>query len=177
MILPYSDAMQFIEGYKSVLFEVLLRAGDKQGKDLLADLAKARRHAAKDATAIANAIAALSARGERLDDAVALAIKSLRVGRWVHLRNTTKYALLFDAKVENAYAVKALTNPLHEVTGMKAFIFEAGLIEYRGQYVCDGLVGQPVQLGPGIRADLKESYARIKQAGRFHARPEIFVGM
>jgi hypothetical protein len=109
----------------------------------------------------------VKARGEFLSGEVEAAIRSLRVGRWFHLRHTTRYALLLDEAVESAYAVKALTNPLHEIVGAKAVIFEAGVVEYKNQYVCDGIILDPLYLGPGMRESLKEAYARIKREGRF----------
>jgi hypothetical protein len=169
MLLPHSEAMRFIEGYNSVLLEVLSSAGKKRGKDIVSDLAAARSLATENTSAIANAMRAMNDHGETLDSEVARAISSLRVGRWFHLRHTTKYALLLDARAEHAYAVKALTNPLHEIAGARAVTFEAGVFEYQGQYVCDGVVLQLIHLGPGIRAELKEAYARITTEGRFHA--------
>ena len=162
--------MRFIEGYKAVLLEVLSAAGKERGGDIVHDLAVARSYSTKNAKALGNAIASIAARGEHLDEEVIRAIQSLRVGRWIHLRHTKTYALVLDAATEHAYAVKALTNPLHELAGGKSVTFEAGLFEYLGQYVCDGIVLQPIHLGPGIRGDLSEAYARIKKAGCFHVR-------
>jgi hypothetical protein len=171
MLLPHSDAMLFIDGYKAVMLEVLSAAGMLRGRDIVSDIAKARAHATRHPTQSQTRSPPITSRTGPLADDVASAIKSLRVDRWIHVRHTTTYALLVDAKLEDAYAVKALTNPLHEIAGGKAVTFEAGLVEYRGQYVCDGIVLQPFHLGPGIRAELKQAYARIKAAGRFHTKP------
>lgn len=161
--------MCFIDGYKAVLLEIFSTAGNRRTKNVINDLADARSYAAINAEALDSAIVTLKARGELLSAEVEDAILSLKVGRWFHLRHTTRYALLLDEAVENAYAVKALTNPLHEIVGAKAVSFEAGVVEYKGQYVCDGIVLNPLYLGPGMRESLKKAYARIKGAGRFRA--------
>lgn len=160
--------MCFIDGYKAVLLEVFSMAGSRRTKDVINDLADARSYAAINAKALDCAIGMVKDRGELLSSEVESAIRSLRVGRWLHLRHTTRYALLLDEAVENAYAIKALTTPLHEIVGSKAVSFEAGVVEYKGQYVCDGIVLNPLYLGPGMRESLKEAYARIKREGRFH---------
>ena len=173
MLLPQPDAQRFIAGYKAVLLEVLSASGKKRSNDIVGDLAAARSYAKQNAVVLANAIDAIQARGEQLDEDVAKAVRSLRVGQWFHIHHTTKYALLLDAATENAYAVKALTNPLHEIAGSRCVTFEAGVLDYRSQYVCDAIISQPIHLGPGVRVDLKEAYARIKAAGRFHVRAEV----
>jgi len=160
--------MCFIDGYKAVLLEVLSMAGSRRTEDVLNDLADARSYAAINMKALDCAIGTVKDRGELLSSEVESAIRSLRVGRWFHLRHTTRYALLLDEAVENAYAIKALTNPLHEIVGAKAVSFEAGVVEYKNQYVCDGIILNPLYLGPGVRKSLKEAYARIKAEGRFH---------
>lgn len=142
--------MRFIDGYKAVLLEVFRTAGSRRTKNLIDDLADARSYAAINAKALDSAIDTVKARGE-LSGEVEDAVRSLKVGRWFHLRHTTRYALLLDEAVENAYAVKALTNPLHEIAGAKAVSFEAGVVEYKSRYVCDGIVLNPVYLGPGMR--------------------------
>lgn len=159
--------MCFIDGYKAVLLEVFSLTGSGRTKDVINDLADARSYAAINARALDCAIGTVKDRGELLSSEVESAIRSLRVGRWFHLRHTTRYALLMDEAVENAYATKALTNPLHEVVGAKAVSFEAGVVEYKNQYVCDGIILNPLYLGPGMRKSLKEAYAHIKGEGRF----------
>lgn len=168
MLVPRSDAMCFIDGYKAVLLEVFRTTGSRHTKNLINDLADARSFAAVNPKALDSAIGIVKAQGDLLSSEVEHAVRSLRVGRWFHLRHTTRYALLLDEAVENAYAIKALTNPLHEITGSKAVSFEAGVVEFKGQYVCDGIVLNPLYLGPGMRESLKEAYARIKREGRFH---------
>jgi len=168
VLVPRPDAMCFIDGYKAVLLAVFTTAGSRRTTNLINDLADARSHAAVNPKALDSAIDMVKARGDLLSSEIEHAVRSLRVGRWFHLRHTTRYALLLDEAAENAYAIKALTTPLHEIVGSKAVSFEAGVVEYKGQYVCDGIVLNPLYLGPGMRESLKEAYARIKREGRFH---------
>ena len=109
----------------------------------------------------------MKARGEFLSGEVEAAIRSLRVPRGVHRRHKTRAALLLDAPLESPYPPTTLPTPLHEIVGAKAVIFEAGVVEYKNQYVCDGIILDPLYLGPGMRESLKEAYARIKREGRF----------
>jgi len=170
MLIPYAEAMRFIGGYKSVFLVVLTAAGEKRTLEVINDLARARSYVSDHPEALIEAIERVKNRGEPLTDPVESALRSLKIGRWFYLRHTTQYALLLDERSQHAYAVKALTDPLHEITGGKAVIFEAGLVEYGDQYVCDGIILGPVYLGAGIMKNLKEAYRRIKAEGRFHLK-------
>lgn len=173
MLVPHAEAMSFIDGYKAVLLDVLAAAGEKRTQKVINDLVRARSYVAGNPRTLIEAIERVKDGGESLTEPVERALRSLRVGRWFHLRHTTRYALLLDERVQHAYAVKALTNPLHEIMGGKAVTFEAGLVEYSGQYVCDGIILGPVYLGPGIRGSLNEAYSRIKSEGRFHVSAAV----
>ncbi len=173
MFIAHAEAMSFIEAYEAVLLDVLAAAGENRTQKVINDLARARSYVADKPGALIEAIERVKDGGESLTRPVELALRSLRIGRWFHLRHTTRYALLLDEGVQHAYAVKALTDPLHEIAGGKAVTFEAGLVEYNGQYVCDGIVLNPVYLGPDIRGSLNEAYRRIKSEGRFHVSAAV----
>jgi hypothetical protein len=169
MLLPYSDAKKIIDGYKAVLLNAFAESGRCASKKLIYDLAAARSYCVDNPSALSSAIAITIAHGNQIDGEVVKAIESLKVCRWFHLRHTTKYALLIDEDYRNAYAVKALTDPLHDIAGGKSFTFEAGVFEYKKHYVCDGIIADTVHLGPNIRSELRETYNKIKEAGRFYA--------
>jgi hypothetical protein len=171
MLLPYNDAMHFINGYKQILLEVFSTLDKPSHADKMQDLAAARDHFQADPTALKRAVAVLRSRGAQLDQEIIEAAQTLRVGRWIHLRHTTKYAILLDTKAEHAYAVKALTNPLHALAGGKSTTFVAGLVEYQNHYVCDGIIQTPYLIGANMRADFNDAFKRIKAAGRFHEKP------
>lgn len=170
MLLPRDSALRFIEGYKSVLLRVLAEAGIPRTRSITDDLATARTHAARNPGSIERIVDELQSAEQAIDPSVAAAIKSMQVGQWVYLRHTRTFAVFLDHKLENAYEVRALTTPLNELMDEPPFAFEAGLFEYEGLYVCDGLVLSPVMLGPGYTAQFKAVYTELRRAGRLHAR-------
>lgn len=62
------------------------------------------------------------------------------------------------------------THTLNELLDEPPFTFEAGLLEFEGRFICDGLVLNPIALGAGYRSQLKSAYAELRKAGKFHAR-------
>ena len=112
------------------------------------------------------AIAELESDGRAVEPDVVLAVKRMKVDRWVYLRQTKRFAVFIDKMVENAYEVRALTTPLDELVGEPPCTFEIGVFEYEGVFVCDGLALGPIALGPGYRAQFKAAYTAIRKAGR-----------
>jgi hypothetical protein len=137
-------------------------------------LAIARTIAKEQPGLLGSALTQLSAYGQGIDQAVADAIQTMRVAQWVYLRHTKTAAIFIDSEVKNAFAVRALTTPLNEVVESPSFTFEAGVFEYVGHYVCDGIVANPVFLGAGYRAQFNAAYTAIRKAGRFHAKPAVY---
>lgn len=168
MLLEITEALSFMEVYESVLLHVFELTGKKRTKSKIHDLVTARDYLVENPAALALAIETVKSKLNNFDEELEKAIISLKVGKWVHLRHTTRYALLLDEKIEHAYAVKALTDPLHEIVGGKAFIFETGICRYKSHYICDGIVRGPVFLGPDYKAELNQAYKEIKKNGRFH---------
>lgn len=144
--------------------------GEARSREVVEDLAKARGHLKEKPKLLHEAIKEANSLETPLDHCIEQALFTIRIGRWVHLRSTTKYALLLDESMNNAYAVRGLTTPLHELSGSKSSIFEAAVFEYRGEFLCDGLIINPVHFGPGFRADLNDIYKKIRKNGRFHKR-------
>jgi hypothetical protein len=170
MFLPYEEAMSFIDGYKATLLEILKSQGENQTGRIVNDLAKARSFVKNRPQLIDEAIERIKSQGTPLSQVVEASIRSIRIGRWIYLRNTTKYALILDEKLTNAYAVKALTTPLHEVAGNKSAIFEAALFEYDGIFLCDGIVANAIHIGPGLRSEFGEKYKSLKKLGHFYTQ-------
>jgi hypothetical protein len=173
MLLPRDQALSFIDGYKAVLLHILSTSGKARSDSLIDDLATARTLAKEQPGLLSDALAQLSAHGQGVDQAVTEAIQTLRVAQWVYLRHTKTAAIFIDSEVKNAFAVRALTTPLNEVVESPPSTFEAGVFEYVGHYVCDGIVANPVFLGPGYRAQFNAAYTSIRKAGRFHAKPAV----
>jgi hypothetical protein len=170
MLLPRESALRFIEGYKAILLRVLADAGIKRTRSITKDLAAARSHAKDKPELIETAVAELQSIGQPVEPAVIAAIKSMKVDQWVYLRDTKTFAVFIDKRVENAYEVRALTTPLNELVDDPPIAFETGVFEYEGVYVCDGLVLNPVALGPGYKTQFRAAYTAIRKAGRLHAR-------
>lgn len=173
MLLPRDQALRFIKGYKAVLLQVLSASGKPRSGSIIDDLAAARTHAKEKPELMENAFSELSAQGRWIGETVANAIRTMQVSQWVYLRHTKTAAIFLDKEVKNAFAVKALTTPLFEVVKEPPFTFEAGVFKYLGNYVCDGIVLNPVLLGPGYKAQFNAAYSTIRKAGRFHAKAAV----
>lgn len=163
--------MRFIHGYTAVLQQVLNASSTPASDSLINDLAAARALAKDKPTLIDHAITELAVQGRAVDPDVAEAIRTVRVAQWIYLRHSKTRAIFLDQDAENAYAVKALTTPLDQVVDAPPFLFETGVFDYLSHYVCDGIIANPIMLGPGYQADFNAAYADIRKAGRFHAKP------
>jgi hypothetical protein len=170
MLLPRDQALRFIEGYKSVLLRVLSNFGIERTQSIVSDLATARTKTIDDSQIIEKAIADLAKQGQPVEEDIVQAIRSMKVSQWVYLRHTKSAAIFIDKDVKNAYAVKALTTPIYEVAGEPPAMFITGVFQYLGNFVCDGIVKEPVVLGPGYKAQFNLAYSEIRKAGRYHAK-------
>ena len=173
MLLPPDSAFRFINGYKAVLLEVLKASGATPGGDIIRDLSAARSHAKQRQSSITEALFALEARGSAIDADVVRALQTLKVAQWVYLRDSAQYSVFIDMEVQNAYAVKALTIPIRRVASGCPATFEAGLFEFCGHYVCDGIIVNPVYLGTNYKSQFNAAYASIRKAGKFHAKAAV----
>jgi hypothetical protein len=171
MLLHPTAAYRFIDGYKAVLLEVLRASGTKSGKDIIKKLSAARSYVKEHPQSLVDAFAALKARGSEVEGDVERAVLSMKVDQWVYLRSTTRHAIFIDSAVKNAYAVRALTNSIDEVAGDSYVTFEAGVFEFMGTYVCDGIILNPVFLGPVYKTQFNTAYSQLRKVGSFHAKP------
>jgi hypothetical protein len=171
VLLAPESSSRFINSYKAILLEVLRAVGHPSTNNVIQDLARARTHCTQYPDAMTTAIAMLQDSGQILDAEVVRSLGTLKVEQWVYLRHTTRYAIFLDKAVKNAYAVKALTTPIHEVVGGQAAAFETGLVEFEDQFVCDGIVMGPVFLGRGYRAQFNAVYSELRKSGNFLVKP------
>lgn len=172
MILPPGIAGRFIDQYSALLATIRNTAGLPAEERIIPALASARSFLQDHPEALEPAIVKLAEEKKPLDADVLAAIRSLRIGRWFHLRSTSRYSIFMDKNTQHAYAVFGLTDPVGKIHGGGPMASRAGLMELCGKYVCDGILQDMVQLGPGYLAGLNESYRKIKEAGRFHRLPE-----
>ena len=171
MILTSEVAQVFIDGYRSILLE---SAGPRQivkGHDLLAKMVDGRRRLAEEPTSIDIALKGVKARGIGVAPQVEQAIRKLRLDNWVYLKDTRSYSVFLDSKAELALGVVGLTDRLRDLVGGSGVAMETGVVEYEGQYVCDGLIADLVYLGPNYRRSFNVAYQAMRKSGRFHLRP------
>jgi hypothetical protein len=172
MLLPREQALRFIAGYKSVLLRILADTDTPLSGSINNDLVAARSLVKVDRSLIESALVELTTEGNSVELSVAAAIRSMKVDFWLYLRQTKTFAVFLDKESKNGYAVRALTTPLNELLDAPPFALEAGLFEFEGLFVCDGLALNPVQLGPGYRSQLTLAYAQLRKEGKFHVRAE-----
>ena len=168
MVVDAQSAANFIAGYKSLLIEVNRQSGNTLDSPILELLATAREVINDNPATIAAAAEALESNGLPVAADVLSAIKSLRLKQWVFLRDTTAYSVFVDGEADAAYAVLGLTNRIRDLVGGSAVVIKTGMIEYRGRYVCDGLIGSIVWLGSNLKRDFNAAFSRLKKKGRFH---------
>ena len=170
MLLPRDQALRFIKGYKSVLLIALDIIGIECSDSIIDDLSRARAEILENSDLLEKAIAELSPKGCPVEPEVLQAIRSMKVSQWVYLRDTKTAAIFLDKEVKNAYSVKALTTPFHQVVDAVPSIFTAGVFQYFGFFVCDGIIENPVMLGPGYKAQFNVAYSIIRKTGNYYAR-------
>jgi hypothetical protein len=171
MLIDPVAAQRFMAGYKAILLHLHAVAKLETSEDIVPKLVAARELLTKHPQQLDVAFAALEADKRGIDEDIANAIRSIRIDQWVYLRHTTRHAIFLDSKVTIARAVRALTQPIAEITGKPAVTFKAGVFELDGCYVCDGLIETPVYLGPGYRASYNDAYAQLRKAGQFLIKP------
>jgi hypothetical protein len=98
-------------------------------------------------------------------------VRTLDLGRWVYLRDLSQHSIFLHPDGVVGFGVVGLTQPVRDLTGGPGCLIEAGLMAYAGHFICDGLLGETVGLGPSYRADYNQTYKELKAIGAFHAVP------
>ena len=76
-----------------------------------------------------------------------------------------------------AYGVLGLTQPLRTIDAGEGYVMgcgltmQAALVPLKGRWVCDGLIKEPVWLGPGYKRRYTESYTALRKADSFSLGP------
>jgi hypothetical protein len=172
MVIDSPTAQRFINAYKDFL-DSLLSAEDKTGKSVFERLAAGRDRFAADRTLLDNYRAAHPQADAGMLDAIAQS----QIGKWVHLKDTRTYSVVLDVDATRAFAVRGLTQRLRDISlangeGMgSGLVMDAALIPLNGHWVCDGLIQNPVWLGPNYRRSYADSYQKLRKNGRLSARP------
>lgn len=172
MIIDPPTAQRFISAYKDFL-DSLLSAEDKAGKSVFARLTAGRDRFAADRTLLDNyRVAHPQADAGMLD-----AIAQSQIGKWVHLKDTRTYSVVLDVDATRAYAVLGLTQRLRDISLANGesmgsgLVMDAALVPLNGHWVCDGLIQNPIWLGPGYRRSYTDSYQALRKSGQFSIQP------
>lgn len=172
MYLASDDAQRFIQGYKLLMLEILGEQEDRITGSVVPLLAKARAKLAGEAALLRKSIVQLEARNARLDREVVMALEGLEVRQWVYLRDTKLHSIMIDSTADRAFGVLGLTQGIRDIVGGTGLFMEAGLVRYRGRYVCDGVISQAVWFGSGYKRSWTEKFKEIKASGQFHVKAD-----
>jgi hypothetical protein len=172
MIIAPQAAKAFISGYTRLLTQVHLQSNGGPNPELVQILAAARQSIVESPSLIDAAAAALDAKGPSIAKHVLDAIKTIQLKHWIFLRDTSRYSVFLDPDGKAAYAVLGLTD--HTIVGGSAVAFTTGVVAYRGHYVCDGIIGKIVWLGPNMKKTFNATLSVLRKSGGFHTSPSDF---
>ena len=159
-------ARHFIAHYKSLLESIPIT---KPEANMPTQLAAARAALLADPALLQPALAHLQAQGRPCADDVLQAVHTLRVHNWIYVSDTATHSQVLEAsEVQAAYAIKTLTTPFKEMFGNSGAVISCGLLVYREQVICDGLVRFIAWLGPNYRSSFKEQLADCRAQGRLY---------
>jgi hypothetical protein len=168
MILDPSSAARFIDGYKRILLQIGQRHRNSDNRSLVQRLVDARAEVLKEPSLIDAAVAALDAQSQSVAPDVAQAARTLDVRNWVYLRDTTRHSIFIDPSGDCAFGVVGLTDRISALVHGAGVYLEAGIVSYRGRFVCDGLVVRSAWLGPNYRREFNDMLRTLKANHRFY---------
>jgi hypothetical protein len=171
MLLQPADAGRFIDTYQEVAVAIHGLLKRPLPEDPTHTLNHARQLISKDAGLLERAAAHLHRKGRTVDPEVIGALRRLRLGRWVHLKDLKRGAILLDLKGREVCSVVGLTQPLGSITGQPGSVIETALCPFLGRILCDGLIVHIAALGPELRRSCNERYRQLKASGRLHGDP------
>lgn len=102
---------------------------------------------------------------EAYDQDMLLALETLRVGNWVYLKDTRYYSVFLSTDGETGYAVLSLLDRIRDLVGGSGMALEAGIVKLGDRYVCDGLLANPIVLGPNYL----RSYRSVRRVAAHRA--------
>jgi len=172
MVLDPKLAAFFINQYTIVLGAVHRLAGNKPSRNLVAVLATARKSLEEDPLLLEKAVRSLEENGNSVASEMVAAVRGNRLRYWVYLRDTKTYSVFICPESREAFGVLGLTNRIRDLLGGSAVVFRTGLMEFRGKYVCDGIVESPMWLGTNYKREYAELLKELKEEGRMYVRCE-----
>ncbi len=167
MIIDPALARRFIKHYQDFLASIT-DPEESQGKQIIEILHLAHRRFAADHSLFT----AWRAQNTHRDGTILDAIESMQIKRWIYLKDTRSYSVFLSPDTDSAYAVYGLTQRLRDIAGYSGLSIETGLCRIGTQYLCDGLLGQTVQLGPGYLKSFRATYDALRKDGLFYLTPQ-----
>lgn len=176
-LIDHDTAMHFIEHYQRLLHEVMVHRSFPQDsldqENSLNALMQARNWMLEHPQTLQDALDALHQAKAPVPPDVEQAVRSLRVQRWVYLRDTAHYSIFLPVAADQdpqAYAVKSLTTRLRDMTGCSGMVLSTGLMDYAGSITTDGLIAPVVYLGSNYRESYTEYLAQARALGQFYQK-------
>ena len=171
MIIDPLAAAKFIAAYKALLLEID-SAGPEGGRsdNLTKRLVAARSRFSSEPSLTEEALAALKSKSPAVEPEIVESLRSLEVAKWVFLRDTKIHSIFVHPSDRRAYGVLGLNDRIRDIVGGTGVLIEAGLVQYGGRFVCDGLISRILWLGKNYRTDFNHTYHAIKSEGRFYSR-------
>jgi hypothetical protein len=168
MILDHDTAKRFIDNYKRFLLDIDAELlGTNSTATVLEKMHWARKQLMSSPVMMKHYLGEAGESGTFDQDMLA-AIGTLRVDSWVYLRDTRRHSIFIRQDGSIAFGVVGLLDPLGEIVGGAGGIFfTAGVVQLSGYYVCDGLLLEPILIGPGYRRSYNETLANLKRQGQF----------
>ena len=118
-------------------------------------LAAARKALEESPVLLDGATRTLEQHGEAVPPEMLHAILSIRLRYWVYLRDTRSHSIFISADEREAFGVLGLTNRIRDILGSSAVAFRTGVVEFRGRYVCDGILKNHVWLGASYSGGMR----------------------
>lgn len=172
MVIDEPTAQRFIVAYMHFLGS-LLTPQETKGLAVIPLLNKGRARFVADRTLLAR----YRQKHPQADAEMLDATTQSQFGHWVHLKDTRGYSVLLDDAATRAYGVRGLTQPLRTIDAGEDYVMgsglamQAALVPLNDRWVCDGLIQDPVWLGPDYKRSYTESYTALRKAGGFSLRP------
>lgn len=164
MTLLPEEALIFIQDYQAFLESLRQR---EPGERVIENLALARSRFLQQPELFET----YKAKNPRLNPLFVEAISSLKIQRWVYLKDTPRHSVFMDEAGQSAYAVHGLTERLRDITGGSGCVVLTGLFAWDGVYVCDGIVANHVYLGSNLKREFADKLKILRTQGRYYASP------
>ena len=164
-------AQPFISGYQVILFNLAAPRETATRSDFLARLVDGRQQLVEAPAHLDVVLKEVRAKGIHISLPVEQAIRTLRVDNWIYLKDTRYYSVFLDSNEEWGLGVMGLNDRLRDLVGGPGVFMKTGIVEYAGQYVCDGLIEDFVYIGPNYRRSFNDAYQAMRKSGDFQRRP------